>query len=77
MAPSWAAVLFAPHQIVAVYVTNFDVMPELHWAFGCLLAVALVSFAVLVRVIFRRSTRMWAGDTLSPSKPLGYRVHPC
>ena len=55
----WAAILFAPTLIAAVYGMNFDVMPELHWAFGYPFAVALmVSFAVLLYVIFRRSKWM-------------------
>jgi len=54
----WAAILFAPTLIAAVYGMNFDNMPELHWAFGYPMAVALmVGFAALLYVIFKR--RKW------------------
>ncbi|MGO3139270.1 MAG: magnesium and cobalt transport protein CorA, partial [Galactobacter sp.] len=43
----WAAILFAPTLIGAIYGMNFDVMPELHWAFGYPLAIgAMVVLAV-------------------------------
>lgn len=50
----WAAILFAPTLIGAIYGMNFDTMPELHWAFGYPLA--LGSMAVLglgLYVVFR------------------------
>ncbi|WP_026550208.1 magnesium and cobalt transport protein CorA [Arthrobacter sp. Br18] len=40
---SWAAILFAPTLIASVYGMNFDVMPELHWAFGYPFAVLLMA----------------------------------
>jgi magnesium transporter len=50
----WAAILFAPTLIAAVYGMNFDLMPELHWAFGYPLAVgAMVGFAALLYVVFK------------------------
>ncbi|QZY51972.1 magnesium and cobalt transport protein CorA [Leucobacter tenebrionis] len=50
----WAAILFAPTLIAAVYGMNFDVMPELHWAAGYPLAVGgMVGFAVLLYVLFK------------------------
>lgn len=50
----WAAVLFAPTLIAAVYGMNFDEMPELHWAFGYPMAVGLmVGFAGLLFGIFK------------------------
>ncbi|GAA1727042.1 magnesium/cobalt transporter CorA [Isoptericola hypogeus] len=48
----WAAILFAPTLVGTVYGMNFDVMPELHWAFGypaallAMLAVSVGLFAV-------------------------------
>lgn len=39
---SWAAILFAPTLIASIYGMNFDIMPELHWAFGYPFAVALM-----------------------------------
>ncbi|MFF2051115.1 magnesium and cobalt transport protein CorA [Leifsonia sp. NPDC058194] len=55
----WAAILFAPTLIAAVYGMNFDVMPELHWAFGYPLAILLmVAFAALLYWIFKRSKWM-------------------
>ncbi|KSU68057.1 magnesium transporter [Arthrobacter sp. NIO-1057] len=41
----WAAILFAPTLIAAIYGMNFDHMPELHWAFG-------YPGAVLVMLVF-------------------------
>lgn len=55
----WAAILFAPTLIAAVYGMNFDVMPELHWAFGYPMAIVLmVGFAGLLYWIFKRSRWM-------------------
>ncbi|WP_029146002.1 magnesium and cobalt transport protein CorA [Microbacterium luticocti] len=50
----WAAILFAPTLIAAVYGMNFDVMPELHWAFGYPVAVLLmVGFAAVLYAVFK------------------------
>lgn len=55
----WAAILFAPTLIAAVYGMNFDDMPELHWALGYPMAIVLmVGFAVALYVIFKRSKWM-------------------
>jgi len=55
----WAAILFAPTLIGAIYGMNFDNMPELHWAFGYPLAVGgMVAFAVVLYVIFKRQKWM-------------------
>lgn len=55
----WAAILFAPTLIAAVYGMNFDDMPELHWALGYPFALALmIGFAALLYVIFKRSKWM-------------------
>lgn len=54
----WAAILFAPTLIGAIYGMNFDNMPELHWTFGYPLAVAsMVAFAVVLYAVFKR--RKW------------------
>lgn len=39
---SWAAILFAPTLVAAVYGMNFKFMPELHWEFGYPFALALM-----------------------------------
>ena len=39
---AWAAILFAPTVIGTIYGMNFDNMPELHWYFGYLYALALM-----------------------------------
>jgi len=39
---AWAAILFAPTVIGTIYGMNFDNMPELHWRFGYLYALALM-----------------------------------
>ncbi|MGI6879573.1 magnesium and cobalt transport protein CorA [Microbacterium sp. gxy059] len=54
----WAAILFAPTLVGAIYGMNFDVMPELHWAFGYPLALGLMlALAVALYVVFR--VRKW------------------
>lgn len=55
----WAAILFAPTLIAAVYGMNFDLMPELHWAFGYPLAVgAMLAFAGGLYLVFKRKRWM-------------------
>ena len=50
----WAAILFAPTLIAAVYGMNFQNMPELHWAFGYPLALLLmVGFSVVLYRVFK------------------------
>jgi len=39
---AWAAILFAPTLIGAIYGMNFDNMPELHWEFGYPMAIGLM-----------------------------------
>jgi magnesium transporter len=52
---AWAAILFAPTLIGTVYGMNFDFMPELHWQFGYLFALALMALTSLtLYAIFRR-----------------------
>ena len=38
----WAAILFAPTLIGAIYGMNFDHMPELHWRYGFVWALGLM-----------------------------------
>ncbi|WP_336603924.1 magnesium and cobalt transport protein CorA [Agromyces seonyuensis] len=55
----WAAILFAPTLIAAVYGMNFDEMPELHWSFGYPMAIGLMlAFAGVLYWIFKRSKWM-------------------
>ncbi len=42
MISAWAAILFAPTLVGAVYGMNFDHMPELRWPFGYPFALALM-----------------------------------
>ncbi|WP_159609239.1 magnesium and cobalt transport protein CorA [Glutamicibacter sp. JC586] len=50
----WAAILFAPTLIAAIYGMNFDNMPELHWAFGYPAAVLfMVLFAAALYGVFK------------------------
>ena len=52
---AWAAILFAPTLVGTVYGMNFDVMPELSWAWGYPFAVLLmVSVSVTLYVVFKR-----------------------
>ncbi len=54
----WAAILFAPTLVAAIYGMNFDVMPELHWALGYPLAVgAMIALAVGLYIVFK--TKKW------------------
>jgi magnesium transporter len=39
---SWAAILFTPTLIASIYGMNFDIIPELHWAFGYPFALGLM-----------------------------------
>ena len=55
----WAAILFAPTLIGAIYGMNFDDMPELHWTFGYPMAIGMMlGLGVLLYVIFKRSRWM-------------------
>lgn len=55
----WAAILFAPTLIGAIYGMNFASMPELHWAFGYPLALgAMAALAVTLYVVFKRKKWM-------------------
>lgn len=55
----WAAILFAPTLIGAIYGMNFDDMPELHWAYGYPMAIGMmIALGVLLYVIFKRSKWM-------------------
>lgn len=55
----WAAILFAPTLIGAIYGMNFDSMPELHWAYGYPLAIgAMVLLAATLYVVFKRKNWM-------------------
>lgn len=50
----WAAIIFAPTVIGAIYGMNFDNMPELQWTYGYPMAVAaMIVAAVLLYVVFR------------------------
>ena len=52
---AWAAILFAPTLVGTVYGMNFDNMPELHWAIGYPLALALmVLTSVTLYLVFKR-----------------------
>lgn len=51
---SWAAILFAPTLIGAIYGMNFNNMPELHWHFGYPLAIgAMVLFGIGLYMVFK------------------------
>ncbi|WP_209371738.1 magnesium and cobalt transport protein CorA [Brevibacterium renqingii] len=54
----WAAILFAPTLIGAIYGMNFDDMPELHWAFGYPMALGLMlGLGIVLYVVFK--TKKW------------------
>jgi magnesium transporter len=45
---SWAAIAIAPTIIAGIYGMNFDKMPELHWAIGYPLALAMMAVVCLL-----------------------------
>ncbi|MBF4552752.1 magnesium and cobalt transport protein CorA [Corynebacterium suicordis] len=50
----WAAILFAPTLVAAIYGMNFDVMPELHWVLGYPMALCLMAMCgVGLRLLFK------------------------
>ena len=50
----WAAILFAPTLVAAIYGMNFDVMPELHWVLGYPMALCLMALCgVGLRLLFK------------------------
>ncbi|MGN5734672.1 magnesium and cobalt transport protein CorA [Arthrobacter psychrochitiniphilus] len=50
----WAAILFAPTLIGAIYGMNFDTMPELHWTLGYPLALgAMAALALGLYIVFK------------------------
>lgn len=55
---SWAAILFAPTLVGTVYGMNFDLMPELHWAYGYPFAVLLMAL-VCVTLFWLFKRRGW------------------
>lgn len=55
----WAAILFAPTLIAAIYGMNFRTMPELGWAWGYPLALGgMVAFACVLWLVFKRNRWM-------------------
>lgn len=55
----WAAILFAPTLIAAIYGMNFDDMPELHWALGYPMALGMMAiFAVGLWLLFKNNNWM-------------------
>ncbi|MFJ2775462.1 magnesium and cobalt transport protein CorA [Kitasatospora sp. NPDC087315] len=55
---SWAAILFAPTLIGTVYGMNFELMPELKWAFGYPFAIGLMALVCTgLYLVFKR--RNW------------------
>ncbi|PBC39173.1 transporter [Rhodococcus sp. ACS1] len=52
---AWAAILFAPTLVGTIYGMNFDHMPELHWATGYPVALALMLITSLALfAVFKR-----------------------
>ncbi|WP_433479665.1 magnesium/cobalt transporter CorA [Spirillospora sp. CA-142024] len=49
---AWAAIIAVPTAIAGIYGMNFDHMPELHWAVGYPLVIAVM--AVICVLLFRR-----------------------
>ena len=55
----WAAILFAPTLIGAIYGMNFDDMPELHWAFGYPMALGLMlGLGIVLYTVFKKKKWM-------------------
>jgi magnesium transporter len=52
---SWAAILFTPSLIGAIYGMNFEHMPELGWRYGYFLVLGVIAVACLALYrVFRR-----------------------
>lgn len=52
---SWAAILFTPSLIGAIYGMNFRQMPELHWTYGYPFAISMMLLMMVVLyVLFKR-----------------------
>jgi len=52
---AWAAILFAPTLVGTIYGMNFDVMPEIHWAWGYPFAIMLMAGVCLsLYLVFKR-----------------------
>ncbi|MFF5207423.1 magnesium and cobalt transport protein CorA [Streptosporangium sp. NPDC000396] len=52
---AWAAILFAPTLVGTIYGMNFDVMPEIHWAWGYPFAVLLMAaVCTTLYLVFKR-----------------------
>jgi magnesium transporter len=52
---SWAAILFAPTLVGAIYGMNFDHRPELHWFAGYPLELALMLItSITLYAVFKR-----------------------
>ncbi|MGO2016828.1 MAG: magnesium and cobalt transport protein CorA [Brevibacterium aurantiacum] len=55
----WAAILFAPTLIGAIYGMNFDDMPELHWAVGYPMALGLMlGLGIVLYTVFKKKKWM-------------------
>ncbi|MGP7959276.1 magnesium and cobalt transport protein CorA [Sanguibacter sp. A247] len=55
----WAAILFAPTLVGAIYGMNFDDMPELHWRFGYPMSILLMlGVGAGLWLLFRRNRWM-------------------
>ncbi len=55
---AWAAILFAPTLVGTIYGMNFKHMPELHWFYGYVFAIALMfATSATLYLIFKR--RHW------------------
>lgn len=54
----WAAIIFAPSLVAAIYGMNFEYMPELKWPWGYPMAIAaMLAFAGALYAIFK--SRRW------------------
>jgi magnesium transporter len=51
----WAAILFAPTLVGGIYGMNFEVMPELKWAFGYPMAIGMMLLVgIVLYLVFKR-----------------------
>lgn len=54
---AWAAILYIPSLVGAIYGMNFDHMPELHWAWGYPFSIALmVALSGVLYAVFKKVT---------------------
>src|SRR3954468_9252543 len=74
----WAAILAVPTAIAGIYGMNFEDMPELHWAYGYFLVVAVIAVTCgYLYYRFRQAGWIWGwGSPLAWAGRFSMRCSP-